>query len=32
KSPQVLCENLIKEAKNNGSSDNITALAVKIIE
>jgi len=30
--PKKLCENLIKEAKNNGSSDNITALAVKILE
>ncbi|NGX34585.1 MAG: putative protein phosphatase 2C-type [Candidatus Anoxychlamydiales bacterium] len=32
KTPKILCENLIKEAKNNGSSDNITVLAVKIIE
>lgn len=31
-STKILCENLINEAKNNGSSDNITALAVKILE
>lgn len=28
---KILCENLINAAKNNGSSDNITALAVKIL-
>jgi len=27
-----LCENLIKEAKKNGSCDNITALAIKIVK
>jgi len=30
--PKNLCENLINEAKNNGSSDNITVVAIKIIE
>ena len=29
---KTICENLINKAKNNGSSDNITALAVKIID
>jgi PPM family protein phosphatase len=29
---QNLCENLINHAKNNGSCDNITTLAVKIIK
>lgn len=27
-----LCEDLINEAKNNGSSDNITCVAIKIID
>ncbi len=31
KNTKTLCENLIKEAKNNGSNDNITALAIKIL-
>ncbi|NGX62649.1 MAG: Serine/threonine phosphatase stp [Candidatus Anoxychlamydiales bacterium] len=30
--PKNLCEILIKEAKNNGSSDNITALVIKIVQ
>jgi PPM family protein phosphatase len=27
-----ICENLINEAKNNGSSDNITCIAIKILD
>ena len=27
-----ICTDLIKKAKNNGSSDNITAIAIKILE
>ncbi len=27
-----ICENLINEAKNNGSSDNITCVTIKILE
>jgi protein phosphatase len=29
---QNICQNLIKEAKNNGSNDNITAIVIKIFE
>ena len=32
KGPKNLCDELINRAKNNGSTDNITAIAIKIIE